>query len=140
MAAKAATRRELIEGFVPQSPLVRHLGIELRALGPDEAELALPFSDSVVTIGDVVHGGAISALIDTAAMAAAWSDETVPESPSGSTVALSVDFVAAAHGEEVQATARVVRRGKSLCFCDVTATGGADGRVVAKGLVTYRFG
>jgi uncharacterized protein (TIGR00369 family) len=139
MAVKAATRRELIEGFVPQSPLVRHLGIELRALQPDEAELALPFSDSVVTIGDVVHGGAISALIDTAAMAAAWSDETVPESPSGSTVSLSVDFVAAAHGEEVQATARVVRRGKSLCFCDVTATG-ADGRVVAKGLVTYRFG
>jgi uncharacterized protein (TIGR00369 family) len=137
--ANTATRRELIEGFVPHSPLVRHLGIELRALRPDEAELALPFSDSVVTIGDVVHGGAIGALIDTAAMAAAWSDETVPESIAGSTVALSVDFVEAARGEEVVARASVVRRGRSLCFCEVTAHG-ADGRVVAKGLVTYRFG
>jgi uncharacterized protein (TIGR00369 family) len=137
--SKGTTRRELIEAFVPQSPLVRHLGIELRALRPDEAELALPFSERVVTIGDVVHGGAISALIDTAATAAAWSDETIPESPSGSTVALSVDFVAAARGEDVIATARVVRRGKSLCFCEVTAEG-SDRRVVAKGLVTYRFG
>jgi uncharacterized protein (TIGR00369 family) len=139
MEAGGATRRELIEGFVPQSPLVRHLGIELRALRPDEAELVLPFAEPVVTIGDVVHGGAISALIDTAAMAAAWSDDTVPESAAGSTVAISVDFVTAAHGEDVVATARVVRRGKSLCFCEVTATGD-DGRVVAKGLVTYRFG
>lgn len=137
--SNGATRRELIEAFVPQSPLVRHLAIELRALRPDEAELALPFSESVVTIGDVVHGGAISALIDTAAMAAAWSDETVPESIAGSTVALSVDFVAAARGEDVVARARVVRRGKSLCFCEVTAEG-SDGQVVAKGLVTYRFG
>ena len=27
-------------------------------------ELALPFRDEVVTIGDMVHGGAISALVD----------------------------------------------------------------------------
>jgi acyl-coenzyme A thioesterase PaaI-like protein len=27
----------------------------------------------LVTIGDMVHGGAISALVDTAAMAAPWS-------------------------------------------------------------------
>jgi uncharacterized protein (TIGR00369 family) len=139
MAASGTTRRELVEGFVPRSPLVRHLGIELRELRPDEAVLALPFSDSVVTIGDVVHGGAISALIDTAAMAAAWSDDTVPDSVAGSTVSLTVDFVTAARGEDVVATARVVRRGRNLCFCEVTAVG-SDGRVVAKGLVTYRFG
>ena len=37
------------------------------------------------------------------------------------------------------ADARVIRRGKSLCFCDVDVTG-ADGGLVAKGIVTYKLG
>jgi uncharacterized protein (TIGR00369 family) len=139
MSENSQTRRELIRAFVPESPLVRHLGIQLEALEPDRARLALPFSEPVATFGDVFHGGAISSLIDTAAMAAAWSDDEVPDSPTGSTVGMSVDFVAAARGKTLVAEALVVRRGRSLCFCEVTVTE-PDGRVVAKGLVTYRFG
>ena len=135
----ATTRRELIRAFVPESPLVRHLGIRLETLEPDRAELTLPYAGEVATIGDVVHGGAISSLIDTAAMAAAWSDDEVPDSPSGSTVGLTVDFLAAARGQDLRAKASVLRRGRSLCFCDVAVTD-PDDRLVAKGLVTYRFG
>ena len=132
------TRRELIEAFVPESPLAKHLGIRVRTLDPDRAELELPFREELATIADVVHGGAISTLVDTAATVAAWSCDDVPESLGGSTVAMSVDFVAAAHGTDMLATAAVVRRGRSLCFCEVTVTGEA-GQVLAKGLVTYRF-
>jgi uncharacterized protein (TIGR00369 family) len=133
------TRSELIRAFIPTSPLVGHLGIRLVTLEPDRAELALPFDPSLATIGDVVHGGAISALIDTAAMAAAWADDTVPESPRGSTVGLSVDFVSAASGEDLTARASVVRRGSRLCFVEVDVAA-ADGRIVAKALVTYQLG
>jgi uncharacterized protein (TIGR00369 family) len=107
------TRRELVAGFVPRSPLVRTLGIRLDRLEPDVAELVLPFAEQNVTIGDVVHGGAIAALIDTAGMTAAWADDgTRPDAMAGATVSMSVYYVAAA------------RRGD----------------VVAKGLVTHRFG
>jgi uncharacterized protein (TIGR00369 family) len=130
---------EVIRGFLPESPFVGHLGIELQSLEPDGAVLRLPFTDRVVTVGDIVHGGAIGALIDTAAMAASWSTDEIPESLRGTTVGLSVDFVSAARGQDLTAAARVLRRGSSLCFCEVEVTG-QDGGLVAKALVTYKLG
>jgi uncharacterized protein (TIGR00369 family) len=125
--------------FLAASPLAQHLGIQTVSLTPDEAELRLPFSESVVTVGDVVHGGAISALVDTAATAASWCTADVPESRRGTTVGLTVDFLAAARGSDLLARARVVRRGSTLCFCDVEVRDTAD-RLVAKALVTYKLG
>lgn len=118
---------------------MQHLGIRLKELGEDRAELVLPWSEPLATIADVVHGGAISTLIDTAAMAAAWSDDEPPSALSGSTVSLTVDFVAPAQGVDLLASAEVVRRGGRLCFLEVTVTDPA-GSVVAKGLAKYRFG
>ena len=80
------TRREIIEQFIPNSPHAAELGIRLASIGTDQATLELPFKPELATIGNVVHGGAIGALIDTAAMAAAWATDDVPESPAGSTV------------------------------------------------------
>ena len=132
---------ELIAEFLKHSPFVGHLGIELREIEDDRAVLALPFHDEVVTIGDVVHGGAVSALIDTAAMAASWSAiEFDGEPPKGTTVGLTVDFLAAGRAEDLLADARVLRRGSSLCFCEVKVTGAGDARLIATGLVTYKLG
>ena len=133
------TRRELIQAFVPNSPLVGLLGIELAEVETDRAVLRLPFRPELATMGDVVHGGAIAALLDTASMAAAWSDDTVPEALAGATVSMSVDYVAAARGVDLTATGRAVRRGRSLCFCEVEVTQ-PDGGVIAKGLAVHRFG
>src|SRR5262245_47737177 len=125
--------------FIPNSPHASALGIRLASIGTDEAVLELPFKEELVTIGDVVHGGAVSALIDTAAMAAAWASDEVPESPAGSTVALSVNFVAAAQGVDLRAEARVARRGGRLSFCEVSVRD-PEGSLVAHGIATYRFG
>jgi uncharacterized protein (TIGR00369 family) len=133
------TRREVMRAFLPASPLVNHLGIRLVELGEDRAELSLPFDERLATMGDVVHGGAIAALIDTAGMAATWSTDDQPESMRGSTITMNVDYVDAARGKDLLAAAVVVRRGRSLCFSDVTVTE-PDGRVVAKGSVVQRLG
>src|SRR4051794_675176 len=125
--------------FLAASPLARHLGIEAVSLAPDVAELRLPFAESVVTVGDVVHGGAISALVDTSATAESWCTDDIPESLRGTTVGLTVDFLAAARGSDLLARARVVRRGGTLCFCDVEVRDVED-RLVAKALVTYKLG
>lgn len=134
-----ATAAELVRGWLATSPFVGHLGMRVAAIEPDVAAIEMPFAESNVTIGDVVHGGAIGALIDTAATAAAWSGAEVSEGIRGTTVGLTVSFVAAARGSDVTATARVVRRGRTLCFCDVDVVDG-EGRVVAKALVTYKIG
>jgi len=133
------TRQEVIAQFIPASPLVKHLGIELAKLEPDHAELRLPYKDEVATMGDVVHGGAIASLIDTAGMAAAWADDVEPEALAGATVSLHVDYVSDARGQDLLATATVARRGRSLAFTDVRVTD-PGGRLVAKGSLVYRFG
>ena len=133
------SRREIIEQFIPSSPHAAQLGIRVVSLGSDEAVLELPFKPELATIGDVVHGGAIGALIDTAAMAAAWATDETPENAAGSTVSLSVNFASAASGVALRAEARVTKRGGRLSFCEVTVTDPA-GTVVAHGIATYRFG
>lgn len=132
---------ELISEFLEHSPFVGHLGMQLREIEDDRCVLALPFTQEVVTIGDVVHGGAVSALIDTAAMAASWSAiEFDGTPPMGTTVGLTVDFLAAARAQELLAEATVLRRGSSLCFCEAKVRGTEDDKLVATGLVTYKLG
>lgn len=138
--SEGPTRRELVAAFVPQSPFAQHLGLRIDVLEPDVAELVLPFADSLPTMGDVVHGGAIATLIDTAGMAAAWSDDARPKAAAGSTVSLSVDYVAAARGCDLRARAEVVRRGGQLCFVDITVRAEDTGDVVAKGMLCHRYG
>ncbi len=133
------SRADIIRQFLPTSPFVGHLGIRLTGMQPGVATLTLPFADSLVTVGTIVHGGAIASLIDTAAMVAAWSDDEVPANRRGTTVSLTVSFLAPAEGEEIQATARVLRRGRSLVYVDVDVQS-ASGTAVAKGLVTYKLG
>jgi len=129
----------LMRGFLAHSPFARELGLELDSIEPDSAELVLPFREGLATYGDVVHGGAICALVDVAATAAAWSDIAPSTSPQGATVGVTVDFLRAAHGVDLRARAKVVRRGRQLCFCDVEVLR-PDEELVAKGLATYKLG
>jgi uncharacterized protein (TIGR00369 family) len=130
---------DIIRQFLPTSPYVGHLGIQLTTMQPGVATLTLPFADALVTIGTIVHGGAIASLIDTAAAAAAWSDAEVPTNVRGTTVNLTVTYLAPAEKEDLQAVARVLRRGRTLVYLDVEVSS-ASGRAVAKGLVTYKLG
>jgi uncharacterized protein (TIGR00369 family) len=133
------TRADFVRQFFPTSPFVCHLGMQLTDMQPDVATLTLPFVDSLVTIGTTVHGGAIATLLDTAAMVAAWSSEEVPANLRGSTASLTVAYLAPAEHEDIQATARVLRRGRSLVYLDVDVQS-TSGKSIAKGLVTYKFG
>ena len=132
------TRMALVTAFIPHSPHAKALGISIEEIETDRAALTMPYKQELVTMGDVIHGGAISALIDTAATVAAWATDEVPESPTGATVALSVNFTSAARACDLRAEARVVRRGRKLSFCEVDARD-PEGTLVANGIATYTF-
>src|SRR5256714_9635548 len=133
VSAGAAHMRE----FLANSPFVGHLGMRLEAIHPDAVRVSMPYRPELATVDDLVHGGAITSLVDTAAMAAAWSVVEVGQAPRGTTVGLTVDFVAPARGAELTADATVRRRGRQLCFCDVDVADG-HGRLGAPGLVTSK--
>lgn len=138
-SAQAADGTALARGWLESSPFVAHLRIGVELMEPDRAVLSMPFNDSLPTMGDVVHGGAISSLVDTAAAAAAWSGAEVPERPRASTVGFTINFLRPARGEGVRAEARVIRRGGSgLCVCEVKVSA-EDGAEVATALVTYQL-
>jgi len=139
VVAEPLAGAEVMRGFIPASPFAAHLGLVVREMNEDAATLVMPFAPSLATVGDVVHGGAIGALADTAAMAAAWATSRLPADLRGTTVGLTVDFLAAARGRDLVASARVLRRGSSLCFCEVEVSEEGGG-LVAKALVTYKLG
>ncbi len=128
----------LMRQVVATSPYAVLLGIRVVELDDGRAVLAMPFREELVTIGRTVHGGALASLLDTAAMAAAWCGAPEPDRLQGSTVSLSVSYLAPAEAADVEAEARVTRRGRSVVHVDVEAR--AAGAPVARALVTYKLG
>jgi acyl-coenzyme A thioesterase PaaI-like protein len=71
-----ASVRDLLSAYVRHSPFCAHLGLMADAVAPDRVRLSMPFAEQLVTVGDVVHGGAISA-----ASAFARSTSKTPTAP-----------------------------------------------------------
>lgn len=108
----------MIAQFLPQSPFVVKLGIVADRLEEDEVRLRLPWDPSNVTIGDMVHGGAIATLADLTVMAAAWCGVPAPPELRGVTVSMALDYMAPARATDVIGIGRVLRRGRSLVNCE----------------------
>lgn len=113
------------------------LGIVLEQLTKGHAVLRIPFRDEL--IGDpfrpAIHGGVISALIDTAGGAAMFS--VVNLSDRCSTVDFRVDFLRPAGKADLIATADVLRIGNRMGVTRVTVVGCDPPVVVAEGMCVY---
>ena len=80
----------------------------------------MPFREDLVTVADVVHGGALASLIDMTAVSAAWADDAEPPVDGGRyRLARRVTYVAAARGKDLTAVGVVSKRGRNLVFVDV---------------------
>ena len=62
-----AVPADLVRDFIVASPYGKLLGASLEHIEADFVRVRLPFRDEIVTVGDMVHGGAISGLVDIAA-------------------------------------------------------------------------
>jgi uncharacterized protein (TIGR00369 family) len=80
-----------------------------------------------------IHGGAITALCDTAVAIAIFT--MIGEDEKIVTVELKVNFLAPADGD-VRATARILHKGRRTAVGEVDVTTAA-GALAAKALVTY---
>jgi uncharacterized protein (TIGR00369 family) len=133
-----AELESVIRSAIVGAPLARLLGLELVAAAPDRVQVRLPFRPEATTVGDLVHGGALAALVDTTATAAAWSGADLARGPRGTTVSLAVSYLAGARGRDLIATGTVIRRGRSIVFCEVTVAD-PDQTEVMRAQVTYKL-
>jgi uncharacterized protein (TIGR00369 family) len=129
---------QILDLMMKQVPFNRLLGIQGESASAGACVLVLPVRPELV--GDfrrpALHGGVVSALIDTAGGVAAWS--TLGPDESVSTVDLTVDFLEPAGlGAPLRAVGQLVRKGNRVCHVRVAVT--QDGKLVAEGRGVYNI-
>lgn len=126
--------------FMTVIPHARALGMELVEAGPGVVEIAMPWSAEFV--GDprtgVLHGGVISALMDTCCGAAVMTHPNRP--PTTATIDLRIDYLrSATAGQRVRTRAECFHMTRSVAF--VRAVARDDGEtLVATATGTFTVG
>lgn len=126
--------------FIQALPHSRALGMELTAMGPGTATISMAYDPRFV--GDpatgVLHGGAISALMDTASGASVMSHPAAANAIATATLDLRIDYMRpATPGQRVTARAECFHVTRSVAFIRVTATDEDETRPVATGTGTF---
>ena len=123
------------ESFNRQT-VMQTLGAVLISIEPGLVEIEMPFRADLTQQHGFVHGGIVTAILDSACGYAAFSlnspDTTVL------TVEYKVNFVAPAKGDRFMARGEVVRPGATVTVCkgDVLAYDGDEEKLVATMLMT----
>jgi uncharacterized protein (TIGR00369 family) len=111
-------------------PLCRTLGMQAERYTADEVSLSLDWDESLCTGGDLLHGGVVMALADSAGGACAFLN--LPEGAAGtSTIESKTNFLRGVRSGSVTATATPLHRGSTTVVIETSVTD-SDGRLVAK--------
>jgi uncharacterized protein (TIGR00369 family) len=125
----AAMRRHLKE-----SRAVAMLGFALEAVSAGRAILRLDAQPHHKQLNNVVHGGILAAMADTAGAVAAYT--TVPKGVALATVELKINYLEAVPGGRIRAEARVLRTGRNFVVTECEIFDG-KGALAAKALLTF---
>jgi len=125
------TLQDRARRFVGEIPHSSALGMVLEHMEAGHARISMPWDARFV--GDpqtgVIHGGAISALMDTCGGAAVMS---LPEARASATIDLRIDYMRPAMpGQRITATAECYHVTRSVVFIRAVATDEDNARPVA---------
>ena len=115
---------------------MRTLGAVVNLVEPGEVEIEMPYRADLTQQHGFVHGGIVTAIVDSACGYAAFS-LSAPDT-AVLTVEYKVNFVASAKGERLVARGEVVRPGATVTVCKGNVLAYEDGeeKLVATMLTT----
>lgn len=122
MTLKAGEKARIAKQFIEAIPFSKALGMNLDDIGDGFAVISMPWNEDLV--GDpqsgVIHGGAVSALMDTCGGAAVMSH---PDAPAGTaTIDLRIDYMRpATPGQRIIARAECYNVTRSVGFVRASA-------------------
>ena len=123
--------------FEERASLNQYIGLHLVEAGPGWARMRMDLRPEVMNPFGAVHGGSVSALIDSAA-GSAIAAGTLPDDRIMGTIDMQVHFLERARGTYLLAEGRMVRAGKSVAVAQVEVRDDADA-LVAMGTATFRL-
>jgi uncharacterized protein (TIGR00369 family) len=115
--------------------LPTHLGLRLEEVRAGYARLRLPLRPEVCQAAGLIHGGALAALLDTAAIPAVGT--FYEQQPEMITVSMTVDYCGAVRDQDAVAEAWVRTGGGSLAFVQAEARG-EDGTLAATASLVFK--
>lgn len=111
------------------------VGLRVEAVRLDYCRMILPFKPELEQPMGIVHGGAIATLVDAVvvpAIGSAYGSEV-----GYSTIDMHVQYLSALVKEDAVAEGIVVKRGRSIVFCEASVHGRTSGKPLARGSLTY---
>ena len=132
MSTTSPSRRDQARQFIEALPHCQALAMTVDAVGDGEAVMSMPYSENL--IGDpktgVIHGGAVSALMDTCGGTAVMAHPSGPSMTA--TLDLRIDYMrAATPGNTITATAECYHVTRSVAFVRAKAHDGDPSDPVA---------
>ncbi|MCB1334612.1 MAG: PaaI family thioesterase [Roseivivax sp.] len=132
---------EIARKFIQAIPHARALSMDVVAIGEGEATIRMPYDPRL--IGDpetgVIHGGAVSTLMDTCGGAAAMSHPSLPSTTA--TLDLRIDYMrGATPGQAITAHAVCYHVTRSVAFVRATAFDDDRERPVATATGAFTVG
>lgn len=121
---------------MPDEGFRKWLGVEYEVMEDGHAVVGLDITDDMRNLREVVQGGVLAALIDIAMATAAAGGNYDTRLRPMATLEMKVNYLAAATGPRMTATADVIRAGSrtSVVRCEIHDV---KGNVVAAGLGTF---
>ena len=133
-----ADKAELARSFIRLIPQARALNMDILEIGEGIAVIRMPYDPELIGDPDtgVIHGGAVSTLMDTCGGAATMA---YPSNPGGTaTISLRIDYLrGATPGQAIVARAECHHVTRSVAFVRATAHDDDTGNPVATATGTF---